>query len=114
MSLFYLLCHGLLALLSEPDPSLVSHALTKLLSVVDALWHEVAEALPDLEAIAEGGARIEQDGDVEAGRGQVAEDRREALREKENAACLSSFRGIVVIVCDCFPKVGAKLIISNE
>ena len=46
---------GLLALLSEPDPSLVSHALTKLLSVVDTLWHEVAEALPDLEAIAEGG-----------------------------------------------------------
>ena len=47
---------GLLALLSEPDPSLVSHALTKLLAVVDTLWHEVAEALPDLEAIAEGGA----------------------------------------------------------
>eukprot|EP00985_Skeletonema_marinoi_P014679 scaffold7473_cov141-Skeletonema_marinoi.AAC.19 len=47
---------GLLALLSEPDPTLVQHALTKLLSVVDTLWHEVAEALPDLEAIAEGGA----------------------------------------------------------
>lgn len=46
---------GLLALLSEPDPLLVQHALTKLLSVVDTLWHEVAEALPDLEAIAEGG-----------------------------------------------------------
>mmetsp|Transcript_18770 Transcript_18770/g.37872 ORF Transcript_18770/g.37872 Transcript_18770/m.37872 type:complete len:1131 (-) Transcript_18770:52-3444(-) len=46
---------GLLALLSEPDPTLVQHALTKLLSVVDTLWHEVAEALPDLEAIAEGG-----------------------------------------------------------
>jgi 26S proteasome regulatory subunit N2 len=47
---------GLLALLSEPDTELVQHALTKLLSVVDTLWHEVAEALPDLEAIAEGGA----------------------------------------------------------
>mmetsp|Transcript_15820 Transcript_15820/g.24607 ORF Transcript_15820/g.24607 Transcript_15820/m.24607 type:complete len:1136 (+) Transcript_15820:111-3518(+) len=46
---------GLLALLSEPDPTLVQHALTKLLSVVDTLWHEIAEALPDLEAIAEGG-----------------------------------------------------------
>ncbi|KAL7470263.1 hypothetical protein ACHAXS_010497, partial [Conticribra weissflogii] len=46
---------GLLALLSESDPALVSHALSKLLSVVDTLWHEVAECLPDLEAIAEGG-----------------------------------------------------------
>mmetsp|Transcript_31663 Transcript_31663/g.76643 ORF Transcript_31663/g.76643 Transcript_31663/m.76643 type:complete len:1171 (-) Transcript_31663:211-3723(-) len=46
---------GLLALLSEPDPTLVKHALTKLLGVVDTLWHEVAEVLPDLEAIAEGG-----------------------------------------------------------
>lgn len=46
---------GLLALLSESDPSLVSHALSRLLSVVDTLWHEVAECLPDLEAIAEGG-----------------------------------------------------------
>ena len=45
---------GLLALLSEPDPLLVSHALTKLLAVVDTLWHEVAESLPDLESIAEG------------------------------------------------------------
>jgi len=47
---------GLLALLSEPDPALVKHALSKLLSVVDTLWHEVADALPDLEALAEGGA----------------------------------------------------------
>eukprot|EP00984_Skeletonema_dohrnii_P014979 scaffold6413_cov149-Skeletonema_dohrnii-CCMP3373.AAC.1 len=54
---------GLLALLSEPDPTLVQHALTKLLSVVDTLWHEVAEALPDLEAIAEGGALGEEDED---------------------------------------------------
>ena len=45
---------GLLAMLSEPSPQLVSAALTKLLSVVDTLWHEVAESLPDLEAIAEG------------------------------------------------------------
>ena len=45
---------GLLAMLSEPSPQLVSAALTKLLAVVDTLWHEVAESLPDLEAIAEG------------------------------------------------------------
>jgi 26S proteasome regulatory subunit N2 len=45
---------GLLALLSESDPTLVKHALTRLLSVVDTLWHEVAESLPELEAIAEG------------------------------------------------------------
>ena len=47
---------GLLAMLSEPSPQLVSAALTKLLAVVDTLWHEVAESLPDLEAIAEGAA----------------------------------------------------------
>ncbi|KAL3916983.1 MAG: hypothetical protein SGILL_004925, partial [Bacillariaceae sp.] len=36
-----------------PDPSLKSHALKKLLECVDTLWHEVAECLPDLEAISE-------------------------------------------------------------
>ena len=49
---------GLLALLSEPDPTLVQHALSKLLSVVDTLWHEIAECLPDLEAIAEGASPL--------------------------------------------------------
>eukprot|EP00545_Synedropsis_sp_CCMP1620_P000368 CAMPEP_0119008552 /NCGR_PEP_ID=MMETSP1176-20130426/3775_1 /TAXON_ID=265551 /ORGANISM="Synedropsis recta cf, Strain CCMP1620" /LENGTH=990 /DNA_ID=CAMNT_0006960907 /DNA_START=31 /DNA_END=3003 /DNA_ORIENTATION=- len=44
---------GWLALLQEPDLALQSHALTKLLACVDTLWHEVAEALPDLEAMAE-------------------------------------------------------------
>lgn len=44
---------GWLALLQEPDVTLQSHALTKLLACVDTLWHEVAEALPDLEALAE-------------------------------------------------------------
>jgi len=44
---------GLLALLTEPDPALRSAALTRLLACVDHLWHEVAESLPDLEAIAE-------------------------------------------------------------
>lgn len=44
---------GLLAMLNEPDPPLVSHALARLLSCVDTLWHEVAESLPDLEALAE-------------------------------------------------------------
>mmetsp|Transcript_27792 Transcript_27792/g.60466 ORF Transcript_27792/g.60466 Transcript_27792/m.60466 type:complete len:1221 (+) Transcript_27792:257-3919(+) len=45
---------GLLAMLTEPSPLLVSAALTRLLGCVDTLWHEVAESLPDLEAIAEG------------------------------------------------------------
>jgi 26S proteasome regulatory subunit N2 len=44
---------GWLALLQEPDVTLQSHALTKLLGCVETLWHEVAEALPDLEALAE-------------------------------------------------------------
>ena len=45
---------GLLALLSEPSAELKAAALSRLLAVVDGHWHEVAEALPDLEAIAEG------------------------------------------------------------
>lgn len=44
---------GWLALLQEPDVALQSHALSKLLGCVETLWHEVAEALPDLEALAE-------------------------------------------------------------
>lgn len=44
---------GWIALLQEQDPALKSHALKKLLSCVDNLWHEVAESLPDLETIAE-------------------------------------------------------------
>lgn len=44
---------GWLALLQEPDTALRNHALNKLLDCVDALWHEVAESLPDLEALAE-------------------------------------------------------------
>ena len=44
---------GWIALLQEPDPTLKSHALTKLLECVNTLWHEVAESLPDLEAISE-------------------------------------------------------------
>eukprot|EP00529_Nitzschia_sp_RCC80_P003101 CAMPEP_0113489976 /NCGR_PEP_ID=MMETSP0014_2-20120614/26804_1 /TAXON_ID=2857 /ORGANISM="Nitzschia sp." /LENGTH=1061 /DNA_ID=CAMNT_0000383725 /DNA_START=333 /DNA_END=3518 /DNA_ORIENTATION=- /assembly_acc=CAM_ASM_000159 len=44
---------GYIALLQEPDAALKSHALTKLLGCVDTLWHEVAESLPDLEALAE-------------------------------------------------------------
>jgi len=75
---------GLLALLSEPDPTLVSHALTKLLSVVDTLWHEVAEALPDLEAIAEGGAHDDDDDNV-AMAGEVYND-----ATRKTAAALAS------------------------
>eukprot|EP00934_Nitzschia_sp_Nitz4_P003634 Nitzschia sp. Nitz4//scaffold3_size479765//185174//188503//NITZ4_000076-RA/size479765-processed-gene-1.443-mRNA-1//-1//CDS//3329550686//3624//frame0 len=44
---------GYIALLQEPDVSLRKHALSKLLACVDTLWHEVANCLPDLEAIAE-------------------------------------------------------------
>ncbi|KAL3922972.1 MAG: hypothetical protein SGILL_001920 [Bacillariaceae sp.] len=44
---------GWIALLQEPDPTLKSFALNKLLECVDTLWHEVAECLPDLEAISE-------------------------------------------------------------
>ena len=44
---------GWIALLQESDVTLKSHALKKLLDCVDTLWHEVAESLPDLEAIAE-------------------------------------------------------------
>lgn len=44
---------GYVALLQEPDVTLRQHALKKLLECVDTLWHEVAESLPDLEAIAE-------------------------------------------------------------
>lgn len=44
---------GWIALLQEPDPTLKSFALKKLLACVDTLWHEVAESLQDLEAISE-------------------------------------------------------------
>jgi 26S proteasome regulatory subunit N2 len=44
---------GYVALLQETDPTLKSHALKKLLECVDTLWHEVAESLPNLEAISE-------------------------------------------------------------
>jgi 26S proteasome regulatory subunit N2 len=40
-------------MLSEPSPQLVSAALSRLLAVVDTLWHEVSESLPELEALAE-------------------------------------------------------------
>lgn len=44
---------GLLSMLSEEDPTLRRAALERLLLVVDVLWHEVAEFLPELEAMAE-------------------------------------------------------------
>ncbi|KAL7461295.1 hypothetical protein ACHAXS_001715 [Conticribra weissflogii] len=46
---------SLLALLLESNPALVSHALSKLLSIVDTLWHKGAKCLPDLKAIAKDG-----------------------------------------------------------
>mmetsp|Transcript_21670 Transcript_21670/g.45520 ORF Transcript_21670/g.45520 Transcript_21670/m.45520 type:complete len:1137 (-) Transcript_21670:41-3451(-) len=81
---------GLLALLSESDPSLVSHALSRLLSVVDTLWHEVAECLPDLEAIAEGGDVaddvMDDDGVAAANRPSIAYD----LPTRQTAAAVAS------------------------
>jgi 26S proteasome regulatory subunit N2 len=44
---------GYLALLQEDDVTLQSHALSKLLECVDTQWHQVAQALSDLEALAE-------------------------------------------------------------
>merc|ERR1719491_1096294 len=44
---------GLLAMLSESSPVLRASALSRLLLHVDTLWHEVAESLPELEAMAE-------------------------------------------------------------
>ena len=44
---------GWLALLQEEDVVLQEHALKQLLVHVDTLWHEIASALPELEALAE-------------------------------------------------------------
>jgi len=40
-------------MLTEPSPSLRRAALRRLYTIVDTQWHEVAQALPDLEALAE-------------------------------------------------------------
>lgn len=44
-----------LAVLQEDNAALQEHALLRLLECVDAQWHEIAQALPDLEALAEQG-----------------------------------------------------------
>ena len=44
---------GYLALLQEDDLTLRGYALEQLLQCIDTVWHQVAEALPDLEAMAE-------------------------------------------------------------
>ncbi|GKZ00887.1 hypothetical protein MPSEU_001040400 [Mayamaea pseudoterrestris] len=44
---------GFIALLDEPSVELQTHALQELLACVDVLWHEVAECLPKLEALAD-------------------------------------------------------------
>jgi len=44
---------GLLSMLSDPSSAVRSAALRSLLKCVDTQWHEVAESLPDLEAISE-------------------------------------------------------------
>lgn len=40
-------------MLTEPSPPLRKAALTRLFAIVDTQWHEVAQALPDLEALSE-------------------------------------------------------------
>lgn len=49
---------GWLALLQEPDTTLQAHALNELLKCVDTQWPEVAEALPQLEELAESGNNV--------------------------------------------------------
>ena len=44
---------GLLAMLNDPTTEIRKAALHALLKCVDKLWHEVADALPDLESFAE-------------------------------------------------------------
>ena len=44
---------GLLSMLTEPSPTLRKAALRKILAIVDTHWHEVAQSLPELEALAE-------------------------------------------------------------
>jgi len=50
-------------MLKEPSPSLRKAALRRLLKIVDTQWHEVAQSLPELEALAE--ADGEDDDDIE-------------------------------------------------
>lgn len=52
---------SLLSLLSEPSPQIIKLSLSRLLTQVDSTWHEVAESLPLLEEIAEGGDELEYD-----------------------------------------------------
>ena len=40
-------------MLTEPLPPLRKAALTRLFAIVDTQWHEVSQALPDLEALSE-------------------------------------------------------------
>ncbi|KAL7522165.1 hypothetical protein ACHAWX_006864 [Stephanocyclus meneghinianus] len=54
---------SLLSLLTEPSPQIVKLSLRQLLDQVDTTWHEVAEALPLLEEIAEGVADAATDDD---------------------------------------------------
>jgi 26S proteasome regulatory subunit N2 len=52
---------GLLSMLSDPSSVVRSAALRSLLKCVDTQWHEVAESLPDLEAISEDMTWSEED-----------------------------------------------------
>lgn len=52
---------GLLSMLSDPSSVVRSAALRSLLKCVDTQWHEVAESLPDFEAISEDMTWSEED-----------------------------------------------------
>lgn len=47
-------------MLSEPSPTLRLSALTRLQSTVDLQWHEVAQSLPDLEALSEDSSEVKE------------------------------------------------------
>lgn len=52
---------GLLSMISDPSPMVRSAALKRLLTCVDTQWHEVAEALPDLESLSEDTTETNED-----------------------------------------------------
>ena len=82
---------GILSLLSEPDATLVSHALTKLLTIVDTQWHEIAEVLPDLEAIAEGGAvNLDGNDDDDENMATAGDDTIYDIPTRQTAAAIAS------------------------
>ena len=77
---------GLLSMLTESSPSLRKAALVRLFNVVDTQWHEVAQSLPDLEALAED---VEEDLEVRQLAAKVASRVFFYLEEPEQALRLA-------------------------